>query len=117
MQVFNFFVVATAFIIAAYATLLEKNPAAAATLAAVGAWLTVWFNRLEARSRQLVEAGESALRFSQKRLADLAENASLMMHAAAEPPVMGGYRCVIPVIQWTIFTLFVLAAAYAGCRT
>ena len=52
MQAFNFFVVATAFLIAAYASILEKHPGAAAVLAAVGAWLTLWFNRLDARSCQ-----------------------------------------------------------------
>ncbi len=61
MQAFNFFVVATAFLIAAYASILEKHPAAAAVLALVGAWLTFWFNRLDARSYQLVEAAEDAL--------------------------------------------------------
>jgi len=65
MQAFNFFVVATAFLIAAYASLLDKEPAAAAVLATIGAWLAFWFNRLDARSRQLVEAGEDALRVSQ----------------------------------------------------
>jgi hypothetical protein len=130
MQAFNFFVVATAFLIAAYASLLEKNPGAAAVLAAVGAWLTIWFNRLEARSRQLVMVGERALTVSQRRLADLAENPDLMILDAAEPPrfaagdsfycrvvkgikMISSYRCVITVIQSTIFVLFVLAAIHA----
>src|SRR5207302_790594 len=43
MQTFNFFIVATAFLIAAYASLLEKHPGAAAVLAAVGAWIAFWF--------------------------------------------------------------------------
>src|SRR5262245_55649576 len=77
MQVFNFFVVATAFLIAAYASLLEKHPAAALVLAISGAWLTFWFNRLEARSRQLVKAGERALAAPQVRLASLTENPDL----------------------------------------
>src|SRR5262249_17376842 len=75
MQAFNFFVVATAFLIAAYASILEKHPGAAAVLAAVGAWLTLWFNRLDARSYQLVEAGEDALKVS--HLAGLADNPHL----------------------------------------
>jgi hypothetical protein len=82
MQAFNFFVVATAFLIAAYASLLDKEPAAAAVLATIGAWLAFWFNRLDARSRQLVEAAEDALRVSQERLANLADNQSLMILAA-----------------------------------
>ena len=99
MQAFNFFVVATAFLIAAYASILEKHPAAAAVLALVGAWLTFWFNRLDARSRQLVEAGEDALRVSQARLASVADNQSLMILDAVDEPVLGAssYRRVITV--------------------
>src|SRR5262245_44683060 len=86
MQAFNFFVVATTFLIAAYASLLKEKPAAATVLAFVGAWLAFWFNRLDARSRQLVEAGEDALRVSQARLASLADNQSLMILDAVDEP-------------------------------
>jgi hypothetical protein len=115
MQAFNFFVVATAFLIAAYASLLDKEPAAAAVLAIVGAWLAFWFNRLDARSRQLVEAGEDALRVSQTRLANLSDNQSLMILNAVDEPAPGAssYRRVITVIQWTIIALFLLGAIYA----
>jgi hypothetical protein len=115
MQAFNFFVVATAFLIAAYASIIERHPVAAAVLALVGAWLTVWFNRLDARSCQLVEAGEDALKVSQSRLASLADNQSLMILEAVDEPVPGAssYRRVITVIQSTIFALFVLGAIYA----
>jgi hypothetical protein len=115
MQAFNFFVVATAFLIAAYASILEKHPDAAAILALVGVWLTFWFNRLDARSRQLVEAGEDALRVSQARLASLADNQSLMILDAVDEPVPGAssYHCVINMIQWAILALFLFGAAYA----
>ena len=115
MQAFNFFVVATAFLIAAYASLLDKEPAAAVVLAIVGAWLAFWFNRLDARSRQLVEAGEDALRVSQARLANLADNQSLMILDAVDElaPGASSYRRVITLIQWTIIALFLLAAIYA----
>jgi hypothetical protein len=43
MQTFNFFLVATAFLIAAYASLIEKHRLAAFALAGVGAWLSVAF--------------------------------------------------------------------------
>ena len=76
MQAFNFFMVATAFLIAAYASILEKHPGAAAVLAGMGVWITFWFNRLDARTHRLVEAGEDSLRVSQARLASLADNQS-----------------------------------------
>jgi len=115
MQAFNFFVVATAFLVAAYASLLDKEPAAAAVLAIVGAWLAFWFNRLDARRRQLVQAGEDALRVSQARLANLADNQSLMILDAVDElaPGASSYRRVITLIQWTIIALFLLAAIYA----
>ena len=56
MQTFNFFLVATAFLIAGYASLLEKHRGAAFGVALLGAWLTFWFHRLDTRSRQLVKA-------------------------------------------------------------
>jgi hypothetical protein len=115
MQAFNFFVVATAFLIAADASILEKHPVAAAVLAAVGAWLTLWFNRLDARSCQLVEAGEDALKVSQARLAGLADNPHLkILDAVDKPrPRASSYRLVINVIQGTIFALFLFGAAFA----
>jgi hypothetical protein len=119
MQVFNFFVIATAFLIAAYASLLEKHPTAALVLAAAGAWLAFWFNRLERRSRQLVKAGERALGASQARLAKLTENPDFKILDAVEKTTPGGYsfRRVINVVQWTIFVLFLLGAAYATWLT
>jgi hypothetical protein len=77
MQALNFFFVATAFLLAAYGSLLEKHPSAAAIIGAVGAWLTFCFNRLDVRNRQLVEDGEKALKVSQEHLADLSQNQHL----------------------------------------
>ena len=116
MQAFNFFVVATAFLVAAYASLLEKHPTAATVLAVVGSWLTLWFNRLDARNRQLVKAGERALVVSQTHLAGLANNPHLNILDIVEHPVPGAssYGRVIDVIQWTIFGLFLLSAIFAA---
>jgi hypothetical protein len=118
MQAFNFFVVATAFLIAAYASLLEKHPPAAGFLGIVGAWLTVWFNRLDARNRQLVKAGERALAASETRLAALTGDPHLKIIDAVDRPDPGAssYHYVINVIQWTIFAAFLLGAGYAFWR-
>jgi hypothetical protein len=115
MQAFNFFVVATAFLIASYASLLERHPRAAFVVALVGAWVAFWFNRLEARSRQLVKAGERALTVSQTRLANLADNSDLKILEAVEQSASGSssYRRVINMVQWMIFALFILGAAYS----
>jgi hypothetical protein len=127
VQAFNFFVVATAFLIAAYGSLLEKHPDAAGILAGVGAWLTFWFNRLDVRNRKLVEAGEQALKVSQEHLASLTQNPHLKIVDGTERPASSGpfyrrlikwlqwtsYARVINVIQWTIIGVFLLAGAYA----
>src|SRR5262245_34835552 len=89
MQAFNFFVVATPFLVAAYASLLEKYQIAAIVLAVVGSWLTFWFNRLDSRNRQLVKAGERALAVSQTYLAGLANNPHLNILDIVERPVPG----------------------------
>jgi hypothetical protein len=115
MQTFNFFLVATAFLIAAYASLLEKHRAAAVGVALVGAWVAFWFNRLDCRTRQLVKAGERALVVSETRLAEYANLPHVKILEAVEKPIPGSssYRRVVSVIQWTIVWVFLVAAAYA----
>jgi hypothetical protein len=58
MQTFNFFLVVVGFLVAAYASLLEKRRAGAVAVSLLGAWLSFWFNRIDYRTRQLVKASE-----------------------------------------------------------
>ena len=67
MQTFNYFLIATAFLFAAYGALLDKNRVAAVGVAILGAWLSFWFNRLDRRTRQLVNAGEDRAPFLNSR--------------------------------------------------
>jgi hypothetical protein len=115
MQTLNFFLVATAFLIAGYAALLEKHRAAAVCVSLLGAWLAFWFNRLDNRSRQLVKASERALAALEAKLADATGISDLKIVEAVEKPELGtsSYRRVIKMIQWTIFVVFVLGACYA----
>jgi hypothetical protein len=131
MQAFNFFFVATAFLIAAYGSLLEKHPGVAGALAVLGAWLAFLFNRLDVRNRQLVEAGERALKISQGHLASLAQNPNLKLVDVVERTTFSGpfyrrliewfqcpsYARVMNAMQWTIVAVFLSAAAYAAGRT
>jgi hypothetical protein len=115
MQTFNFSLVATAFLIAGYASLLERHRGAAVGVALLGAWLALWFSRLDMRSRQLIKAGERALVALEAELSGTAGIAALKILEAVEQPEPGtsSYRRVIHVIQWTIFVVFLLGAAYA----
>jgi hypothetical protein len=115
MQTFNFFLVATAFLIAGYASLLEKHRGAAFGVALLGAWLTFWFHRLDARSRQLVKAGERALAALEAQLAAATDINHLKIVEGVEEPEAGtsSYRRVIQVIQWTLIAMFLLGAGYA----
>jgi hypothetical protein len=69
MQTFNFFLAATAFLVAEYAAILEKLPLVALVVSIVGAWIAFWFTRLDNRTRQLIDAGEAVLRIYQEELA------------------------------------------------
>jgi hypothetical protein len=116
MQTFYYFLVATAFLIAAYASLLGQNRPVAATVALVGAWIAFWFTRLDIRTLQLIRAGEDVLEAFQARLAKNTNIPALEILKAVENPSFGAslYKTVIGVIEWTIVVVFIVAAAYAG---
>jgi hypothetical protein len=118
MQTFNFFLVATAFLIAAYASLLEKLPLAALAVALVGAWIGFWFTRLDNRTRQLINAGEDVLKAYQKNIAKSTNIPALEILNKVESPTSNAssYRVVIAVIEWTIVFVFLFLAAYASYR-
>jgi hypothetical protein len=115
MQTFNYFLVATAFLAAGYAALLENSPKPAAGIALVGAWIGYWFTRLDRRARQLIRAGESALRVAQARLAERAQNPSINILECVEQPerYASSYSLVIAVLEWSIVLAFLVATAYA----
>jgi hypothetical protein len=118
MQTFIFFLVATAFLIAAFAALIEKLPLPAIAVALVGAWISFWFTRLDSRTRQLIKAGEDVLKTCQASIAKDANMASLEILKAVETPTSDAlsYRTIIAVIEWTVVLVFLLAAAYASYR-
>src|SRR6266571_7503138 len=111
MQSFNFFLVATAFLIAAYGALLEKHAGIATGIAILGAWNSYWFNRLEKRTKQLVKGGEAALKGSQKQLAELSgiPEMAILERIEAKSPGSSSYSIVINVIQWTVLVAFALS--------
>jgi hypothetical protein len=79
MRTFNFFLIATAFITAAYGALIARFPEAAMIVGLLGAWLALWFNKLDHRNRQIVRAAEDALRVCEDRLSKLANIPEIKM--------------------------------------
>ena len=118
MQTFRFFLVGTAFLGAAYGSLLEEHRYAAVAVALVGAWLSFWFNRLDTRTSELIKASERVLKTAQARLADQSGVPDLNIVEMVEQAPHGGasYRVVMAVIQWTIVVVFLLGAAYGLLR-
>src|SRR5574341_409125 len=112
----SFFFVTVAFIMAGYgAALNAKYPIVAVVVAALGAVLCVWFNRLDIRTKELVRAGESALRASQRRLANLSSIPDMALLDLVETPKrsFSSYSFLLNTIHSIMFGFFAASAAYA----
>jgi hypothetical protein len=116
-QALNFFFVAVSFLIAGYSALLDKQRLAAAAVALLGAWLTLWFNILDYRNRKHIEAGRAALRIMEAKLAMRAAVPELAivtrMHPEGPQP-RWGHDLIINVAHWTTILAFLAAAAFAA---
>jgi hypothetical protein len=115
MQCFNFFLVATGFLVAAYASAINNLPAVALWVSILGAWVAFWFNRLDVRSKDLIKAAENALESYEDIIATAAGVDSIKLVSIVEHPRRG-----VPSFSWTfrfvqsaIFLLFVAGAFYA----
>jgi hypothetical protein len=115
MQTFNFFLVATAFLVAGYAQVIEKRPLAAAVIALLGAWITCWFMMLERRTRQLVETGRVAMRPLERRLADGLGVPELEIVSAADNATAGcRYTTVFRAIHVAVVLVSLTGLLYAS---
>jgi hypothetical protein len=116
MQSFNFFLIATAFLIAGYASLLDKRPVPAVAVALLGAWVAFWFHRLDMRTRQLLDAGEKVLEIDQARLAERTGIPDLNILNCVKRTKRGAstYKTVIGMIEWSILVAFLVGVAFAG---
>jgi len=116
MQCVNFYLLATGFLVAGFGTAVTaKQFAIAGTIAALGAWLTVLFHALEIRTRELVKAGEAALRKAERSLAEATEVREFMIVESVEKPKIGwsSYSCVIRALHATTFVVFLIGAIFA----
>jgi len=116
LQMLNFWLVAVAFLTAAYvAALKDARPAVASGVAVAGAVLSLCFHRLERRTRQLVRLGEAPLKLLQEQLATQTGIAELQILVAADRDTgrFSSYGDVIRAMQWLIIAAFVVAAVLA----
>lgn len=116
MQCVNFFLVAVAFLVAAFVTVLkEQHYAVGAAIGLFAAWLSWWFRRLELRTKALVKAGERAMKPLQGRLSDKVSIPELEILRLVETPEKKwtSYGDVLWVLHWTTFVVFLIGSCYA----
>ena len=72
LQCVHFFILATAAVVAGFATVLTAGKLGTAfVIGLTGAAISIVFNLLERRTKELVKAGEAALREFEQRLAEI----------------------------------------------
>jgi hypothetical protein len=116
MQLVNFWLVAVAFLGAAFVqATTAKLTFVAVGVCVAGAVASVAFTLLDARTRRLVQVAEAALRDLEDERASAGAHPSSRLVLAAETARGGrgaSYRIVIQTLQLTIATLFIAAAIY-----
>lgn len=117
LQLVNFWLVAVAFLAAAYVQARSSHLFVIALgVSITGAIASIAFARLDVRTRQLVRVAENALeRIEADWVADgLDERVRLVTnsHTARRSP-LDSYRIIIQGLQLLVALMFVLAACYA----
>lgn len=118
MQAVNFFLIAAAFLFAAYVSAIRYSEAPIAfVIACVGLLFTACFLALEFRIRELLHAGEElALKPAQMKLADLTGIPGFKLCEAIERPkhrVTSYHKIIVTLYSAAILT-FISGIVYAG---
>lgn len=117
MQMFNYWLLAMAFITTAYVTALGDGAEGLGVFVALaGAFVSVTFQRLERRTRQLVRIAEAALGELQSELAGRTGFSSLglVREAQLRRGRFASYGLMISVVQLSVCAGFLLAATRAA---
>jgi len=116
MQLVNFWLVAVAFLGAAFVQARSGDlRSVAAGVCAIGAVASVAFAMLDARTRQLVQVAEAALRrLEHERAAAGADESMRLVSAshAARSSRVSSYRFVIQGLQIVVAVLFAMACVF-----
>jgi hypothetical protein len=116
MHCVNFFLVAVAFLATGYVTALTKDLYGPASgIGVLGAWISFWFHRLDLRTKELVKAGEAAMKPLQQSLAQATGTGELEILKRVDAPgrEWTSYGDVLRVLHWTTLFAFVVGAFYA----
>ncbi|MTD55292.1 hypothetical protein [Amycolatopsis pithecellobii] len=117
MQLVNFWLVAVAFLAAAFVQArMGHMTAIAVGVSVAGALSSLAFMMLDARTRQLVHLGERALRQVERDQADRESARQVILVAAASEvrrSRINSYRVIIEGLQLCIAALFTSAAIYS----
>lgn len=116
MQLVNYFLVAVAFLTAAYATGLQADrPAVSAVVAVLGAVVSWAFQQIEQRTRELIKLSEATLQEIENAMQADTTLSSVRLVARAEVPSRPrtSYFSVIRVLHWSTLGSFLLGLAYA----
>jgi hypothetical protein len=118
LRAVDFFLVATAFLVAAYVTSVMTNPGLALAVAIVGMGVSLIFNRMELRTKELVKRGEAALRPLEAELAGSLDIPELELVERSERAVrrLTSYGNVIALLQWSAIVGFGIASTFAITR-
>ena len=116
MHCVNFFLVSVAFLAASYVTALtNKFYGVGVGISVLGVLVSFWFHRLDLRTKELVKAGEAAMKPLQARLAEAAGVADLEIAKRVDTPGIRwtSYGHVLRMIHWTTLVAFLVGCLYA----
>jgi hypothetical protein len=115
MQCVNFFLLAMAFLVAAFVTAVKDHEVVAAGIGLLGALVTGWFHRLEIRTKELVKAGEAAMEPLEGRLAEAVAVPALDIVSRVRGPGTEGtsYGTVLNTLYRTMLRASLFGVVYA----
>jgi hypothetical protein len=118
LRALQFWLIAVAALTTAYVGTLRADPVLAAAIAVLGTVLSLGFQRLERRTRELVKRAEDALRPTERRLAELTGIEALQLVEASDKKgePFTSYATVIGTLQLVAVAGFVVAAFVAQRR-
>lgn len=118
LRALNFWLIAVAFFTTAYVTTVTAQPGLALAVALMAMLVSLGFQRLERRTRDLVKRAEQALAPVERRLAAMTGVEALRLVARSDQPIerLTSYGVVIRCIQWLAIAAFAAAALYAAAR-